>query len=85
MRIRGRMLMSAVSELLCQRCGAKTEAIIGDGHGSVDPCPCGGMRQVVRVAHHRAGDASATAAQVERNVRQRSDEEAPSRGRPYRS
>jgi hypothetical protein len=82
MRIRGRMLVPAVSELLCQRCGAKTEAVMRNGHASLDPCPCGGMRQVVRVVHHRAGDAPASPAQVERNVRHRSDEEAPSHGRP---
>jgi hypothetical protein len=29
-RIRGRMLMPAVAELLCQRCGARTEGVIAD-------------------------------------------------------
>jgi hypothetical protein len=77
------MLMPAVAEILCQRCGARTEAVITNGGASVDPCACGGMRQVVRVAHHRAGEAPASPAQVERNVRQRSDEEAPPQGRPH--
>jgi hypothetical protein len=84
MRIRGRMLMPAVAEILCQRCGARTEAVIANGGASVDPCACGGMRQIIRVAHHRAGEAPASAAQVERNVRRRSDEEAPPHGRPHR-
>jgi hypothetical protein len=73
-RIRGRMLMPAVAEILCQRCGAQTEAGLNDGRASVDPCPCGGLRQIVRVAHHRAGEPSASPGQVERNVRHRSDE-----------
>jgi len=76
--------MPAVAEILCQRCGAETEAVIGNGRSSVDPCPCGGMRQIVRVVHHRAGEAPASLAQVERNVRNRSDEEAPPHGLPYR-
>ena len=78
------MLMPAMAEILCQRCGARTEAVFADGRASVDPCPCGGLRQVVRVAHHRAGEPSASAAQVERNVRHRSDEEALPPGRPHR-
>ena len=84
MRIRGRTLMPALAEMLCQRCGAQTEAVIADGRASVDPCRCGGMRQVVRVVHHPGGEAPASPAQVERTVRHRSDEEAPPHGRPYR-
>jgi len=84
MRIRGRTLMPALAEMLCQRCGAQTEAVIADGRASVDPCRCGGMRQVVRVVHHPGGEAPASPAQVERNVRHRSDEEAPPHGRRRR-
>jgi hypothetical protein len=84
MRTRGRTLMPAVAEMLCQRCGAQTEAVIADGRASVDPCRCGGMRQVVRVVHHPGGEAPASPAQVERNVRHRSDEEAPPHGRRRR-
>jgi len=84
MRLRGTTLVPAVAEMLCQRCGAQTEAVITNGHASVDLCPCGGMRQIVRVAHHRGGEAPASPAQVERNLRQRSDEEAPPHGRPHR-
>jgi hypothetical protein len=69
--------MPAVAEMLCQPCGAQTGAVIADGRASVDPCRCGGMRQVVRVVHHAGGEAPASPAQVERNVRHRSDEEAP--------
>jgi hypothetical protein len=78
------MLTPAVAEILCQRCGARTEAVLTDGRASVDPCPCGGLRQVVRVAHHRAGEPSASPGQVERNVRHRSDEEALPHGRRNR-
>jgi hypothetical protein len=76
--------MPAVAEILCQRCGARTEGVLADGRASVDPCPCGGLRQVVRVAHHRAGEPSASPVQMERNVRHRSDDEALPHGRPHR-
>jgi hypothetical protein len=82
--MRSGTLMPAVAEMLCQRCGARTEALIAPGHGSVDPCRCGGIRQVVRVAHHRGGEASASPAQLDRSVRRRSDEEALPHGRPHR-
>jgi hypothetical protein len=78
------MLMPAVAEILCQRCGARTEAVLTDGRASVDTCPCGGLRQVVRVAHHRAGEPAASPGQVERNARHRSDEEALLHGRRHR-
>jgi hypothetical protein len=76
--------MPAVAEILCPRCGARTETVLADGRASVDPCPCGGLRQVVRVAHHRAGEPPASPGQVERNVRHRSDDEALPHGRPHR-
>jgi hypothetical protein len=76
--------MPAVAEMLCQRCGARTEALIAPGRRSVNPCHCGGIRQVVRVAHHHGGEASASPTQVERSVRHRSDEEAPPHGRRKR-
>jgi hypothetical protein len=84
MRIRGSMLVPAIAEILCHRCGARTEAVIANGRASVGPCPCGGIRQVVRVVHHRGGELPASPAQVERNVRNRSDEEAPTHGRRSR-
>jgi hypothetical protein len=80
---RGRTLMLAVAEMLCQRCGARTEAVIADGRPPM-ACGCGGMRQVVRVVHHPGGEAPASPAQVERNVRHRSDEEALPHGRRRR-
>jgi len=70
--------MPAIAEILCQRCGARTEAVMFRGRPSVAPCPCGGMRQVVRVAHHPDGEPSASPEQVERSVRHRSDEETTS-------
>src|SRR5688572_12116818 len=42
MRSRGRTLMPAVAEMLCQRCGTQTEAVIADGRPPMDPCRCGG-------------------------------------------
>jgi len=76
--------MPAVAEMLCQRCGAQTEAVIANGRASVALCRCGGMRQIVRVVHHRGGEAPASPGQVERNVRHRSDVEAPPYGRRKR-
>jgi hypothetical protein len=51
--------MPAVAEMLCQRCGAHTEALIAPRRRSVDRCRCGGIRQVVRVVHHQGGEAPA--------------------------
>jgi hypothetical protein len=82
--MRSGTLMPAVAEMLCQRCGARTEELIAPGRRSVDPCRCGGIRQVVRVVHHQGGEASASPTQVERSVRHRSDEEAPPHGRRKR-
>jgi hypothetical protein len=48
--------MPAVAEILCQRCGARTEALIAPRRRFVDPCRCGGIRQVVRVVHHQGGE-----------------------------
>jgi hypothetical protein len=84
MRTKSGMLIPVVTEMLCQRCGAQTEAVIASGRAAVDPCPCGGMRQVVRVVRHHDGEAPATPAQVERNVRHRSGEKAPPPRRPHR-
>jgi hypothetical protein len=70
--------MPAIAENLCQRCGAQTEAVMLRGRASVEPCPCGGMRQVVRIARHRSGEPAASPERVERSVRHRSDEETTS-------
>jgi hypothetical protein len=51
--------MPAVAEMLCQRCSARTEALIAPRRRSVDRCRCGGIRQVVRVVHHQDGEAPA--------------------------
>jgi hypothetical protein len=75
MRVRGRPVMPAVAELLCQRCGAQTE-VIADKRGVVDRCRCGGLLQVVRVVHHPGREAPASPAQVERIIRHRSEGEA---------
>jgi len=41
------------------------------------------MRQVVRIARHRGGDASVSPTQVDRSVRLRADKEVLPRGRPH--
>jgi hypothetical protein len=41
--------MPAIAEILCQRCGARTEAVTLRACASVTPCLCGGVRQVVRI------------------------------------
>jgi hypothetical protein len=74
--------MPAIAENLCQRCGAQTEAVMLRGRASVEPCPCGGMRQVVRIARHRSGEPAASPERVERSVRHRSDEETTSASSP---
>jgi hypothetical protein len=76
--------MPAIAEILCQRCGARTEAVLLHGGATVIPCRCGGMRQVVRIARHRTGEPSASTEQVERSARHRSDEEATSVKPPHR-
>ena len=70
----GRTCMPPLAEILCQRCGALTEAVIFHGRPSVAACPCGGMRQVVRIIHHRGSEPPASAEQLELSVRHRSDE-----------
>jgi hypothetical protein len=76
--------MPAVAEMLCQRCGARTEALTAPRRRSVDRCRCGGIRQVVRVVHHQGGEAPAKVDAGEASVRHRSDEEAPQHGRRKR-
>jgi hypothetical protein len=66
--------MPPLAEILCQRCGALTEAVIFHGRPSVGSCPCGGMRQVVRIIHHRGSEPPASEQQVEQSFRHRSDE-----------
>jgi hypothetical protein len=62
------------AEILCQRCGALTEALISTQRPSMAGCPCGGMRQVVRIVHHRGSEPPASPEQLERSVRHRSEE-----------
>ena len=70
--------MSVIAETLCQQCGARAEALMALGGRSVAPCPCGGMRQVVRVMRRRDDEPAGTPELVERSVRHRSDEETSS-------
>jgi hypothetical protein len=75
--------MPALAETLCQSRGARTEQRISPGRTAVRPCSCGGVRQVVRIVHHRRGEPPAGPEQLERSVRDRSQKEtrAPGRGR----
>jgi hypothetical protein len=73
--------MPALAETVCQRCGAWTEERISPGRTAVRPCPCGGVRQVVRIVHHRRGEPPAGPEQLERSVRDRSQKETRARGR----
>jgi hypothetical protein len=70
----GTMSMPPLAEILCQRCGAMTEAAIFHGRPSLAACPCGGMRQVIRIIRHRGAEPPASPEQVERSVRHRADE-----------
>jgi hypothetical protein len=49
-------LMSAFAQTLCQRCGAWAEQPIVPGRSAVEPCSCGGVRQVIRITKHRRGE-----------------------------
>ena len=73
-------LMSAFAQTLCQRCGAWAEQPIVPGRSAVEPCSCGGVRQVIRITKHRRGEPPNGSDRLERSVRHRSEETTP-RGR----
>jgi hypothetical protein len=76
----GRTTMPAVAEILCQRCGALTNAP-AESHGasSVSLCLCGGVRQVVRIVRQRREESSSDPFAAERKVHHTAD--SPARGR----
>lgn len=74
-------LMSAFAQTLCQRCGAWAEQPIVPGRSAVEPCSCGGVRQVIRITKHRRGEPPNGSDRLERSVRHRSEQETTPRGR----
>jgi hypothetical protein len=73
--------MSAIAQVVCQRCGAWTEEAILPGRSKVGRCGCGGARQVVRIVHHRRSAPLPDSNQLEQNVRHRSSRETARRHR----
>jgi hypothetical protein len=67
--------MPMIAHMICQTCGARCEAAAPSHRGSAMPCPCGGMRQVVRVVRHPRVEAADSSFQLERNVQARANEE----------
>jgi predicted Rdx family selenoprotein len=67
--------MSAIAQIVCQRCGTWTEEAIPPGRSTVGRCACGGPRQVVRIVHHRHNAPLPDSNQLEQNVRDRSSRE----------
>jgi hypothetical protein len=43
--------MTAIAELACQSCGARTNELPRRQPDSMPKCSCGGFRQVVRIVH----------------------------------
>ena len=72
--------MSAIAQTVCARCGAWTDEPSVPRRSTVEPCPCGGMRQVVRIIHRGQSEPSAGTGRLERNIRHRSQQEKTSRG-----
>ena len=76
--------MPTVAQILCHKCGALTEATATHGDSSVSACPCGGVRQVVRIVHHRRRSQSVDRGDLELSVQQRADETSLDPERPDR-
>jgi hypothetical protein len=67
--------MPVIAHMICQSCGARCEAAAPWHRGSATFCPCGGIRQIVRVVRHPHVEASASSADLERNVKARATDE----------
>ena len=67
--------MPVIAHMICQGCGAHSEGLASRNGSSATSCPCGGSRQVVRVAWHPWGAASASREDLERSVQERADDE----------
>ena len=67
--------MPAIAHMICHGCGAHSAGLASRNGSSATGCPCGGSRQVVRIGRHPWGAASASPAELERNVQERADDE----------
>ena len=67
--------MPVIAHMICQSCGAHCEAAAPSHRVPATLCPCGGMRQVVRVVRHPHVEASASSLELERNVQARATDE----------
>jgi hypothetical protein len=67
--------MPAIAHMICQSCGAHSEGLASRNGSSATGCPCGGSRQVVRIARHPWGVSSASPEELERSVQERADDE----------
>jgi hypothetical protein len=67
--------MPVIAHMICHSCGAHCEAPAPSNASSASRCPCGGMRQVVRIVRHPRGTAPASSEELERNVQERAGDE----------
>lgn len=67
--------MPVIAHMICQSCGAHREAAAPAHRMAATFCPCGRMRQVVRVVRHPHVEASASSVELERNVQARATDE----------
>ena len=67
--------MPVVAHMICQSCGTPWEEAAPAHRVSATFCPCGGLRQVVRVVRHPHVEASASSVELERNVQARATDE----------
>ena len=73
--LRGGPPMPAIAHMICHSCGAHSEGLASRNGSSATSCRCGGTRQVVRIARHPWGAASASPAELERSFQDRADDE----------
>jgi hypothetical protein len=67
--------MPLIVHMICQSCGTRCEEAAPAHRVSATFCPCGGLRQVVRVVRHPHVEASASSVELERNVQARATDE----------
>ena len=67
--------MPVIAEMVCQSCGTQGEAPTGPDGPSATVCPCGGVRQVVRIVRRSQQSGPASSAALERNVQERAEDE----------
>jgi hypothetical protein len=76
--------MPAIAHMVCQGCGAHSQAPAFPPWSRASRCRCGGMRQVVRIGRHARGAASVPLEELERSVQERASDETltPTRKAP---